>query len=503
MLVKIILIGKNYRMVLPNVLYISQIDEVYIKIDCEMGIAQELCDFFTFYVPGYTFVPSYRAKLWDGKIRLYSIHTRKLYGGLLPYVIQFAHKRKYKYKYPEEIKITKTHITSEFVDSLKLQSNGKNIEIRDYQREAINHALTSRKSLLISPTASGKSLIIYTILRYLKKQTLIIVPTTSLVEQMYNDFIDYAKNDKWYADLQCHRIYSGQPKQTKLPIVISTWQSLVNEKKSFFNRFEVVIGDEAHGFKAKSLTSIMTKLVNAKYRIGTTGTLDGTKTHQLVLEGLFGVVKQVTTTKKLMTENFLANLDIHCIILKYAKNICKEIKEYDYQQEIDFLVTNETRNNFLVEMVSKLQGNTLILYQLVEKHGTILHDLIQEKLPDRNVSFIHGGVKTLERERIRNETEVGDSNIIVASYGTYSTGVNIRNLHNIVFASPTKSRIRNLQSIGRVLRKSESKIKANLFDVSDNLTYLSHQNYTWKHLLERLKIYKDEKFDFHIKEFNL
>ena len=490
-------------MVSPNALYISKIDEVYIKIDCEMGIAQELCDFFTFYVPGYTFVPSYRAKLWDGKIRLYSIATRKLYGGLLPYVLQFADKRKYKYEYPKEMKIERTQVSNEFVDSLKLQSNGKGIDVRDYQKDAINHALTSKKALLISPTASGKSLIIYTILRYLQKQSLIIVPTTSLVEQMYNDFMDYSTNDKWYVDLNCHRIYSGQSRKTDLPIVISTWQSLVNEKKDFFKRFEVVIGDEAHGFKAKSLTSIMTKLVNAEYRIGTTGTLDGTKTHQLVLEGLFGVVKQVTTTKKLMTENHLANLDIHCIVLKYPKEICQQTREYDYQQEIDFLVTNELRNNFLLEMVSKLKGNTLVLYQLVEKHGIILYDLIKEKLPNKNVSFIHGGVKTLERERIRNETEVGDSNIIVASYGTYSTGVNIRNLHNIVFASPTKSRIRNLQSIGRVLRKSESKIKANLFDVSDNLTYLSHQNYTWKHLLERLKIYRDEKFDFHVKEFSL
>ena len=154
-------------------------------------------------------------------------------------------------------------------------------------------------------------------------------------------------------------------------------------------------------------------------------------------------------------------------------------------------------------MVSALKGNTLVLYQLVEKHGSILHELMTEKLPDRKISFIHGGIKANERENIRNETETGDSSIIVASYGTYSTGVNIRNLHNIVFASPSKSRIRNLQSIGRVLRKSKTKIKANLFDVSDKLTYLSHQNYTWKHLLERLKIYQSERFDYTVKYFNL
>ena len=486
-----------------DTLYITKIDEVYIKIDCEMGVAQELCDYFTFYVPGYTFVPSYRNKLWDGKIRLFSVHTRKLYGGLMPYVVQFAYKRQYKYEYSDDLAIEKVSLDENFIKNLNLQSNGNEITVRDYQIDAINHAISSKKILLVSPTASGKSLIIYLLLRFLKVQTLIIVPTTSLVEQMYTDFMDYSANDKWYVDLNCHKIYSGQPRKTSLPVVISTWQSLVDEKKDFFKRFEMVIGDEAHGFKAKSLTSIMTKLVNAKYRIGTTGTLDGTLTHQLVLEGLFGVVKQVTTTKELMTDNVLSDLDIHCIILKYPKEECQIVKDFDYQKELEYLVTNERRNNFIVEMVSALQGNTLVLYQLVEKHGSTLYRMMSDKMPDRTINFIHGGIKANEREKIRNETETGDSNIIVASYGTYSTGVNIRNLHNIVFASPSKSRIRNLQSIGRVLRKSKTKIKANLFDISDKLTYLSHQNYTWKHLLERMKIYQSERFDFTVKYFNL
>ncbi|MAH43554.1 hypothetical protein CL614_07615 [archaeon] len=486
-----------------DTLYITKIDEVYIKIDCEMGVAQELCDYFTFYVPGYTFVPSYRNKLWDGKIRLFSVHTRKLYGGLMPYVVQFAYKRQYKYEYSDDLAIEKVSLDENFIEKLNLQSNGNEITVRDYQIDAINHAISSKKILLVSPTASGKSLIIYLLLRFLKVQTLIIVPTTSLVEQMYTDFMDYSANDKWYVDLNCHKIYSGQPRKTSLPVVISTWQSLVDEKKDFFKRFEMVIGDEAHGFKAKSLTSIMTKLVNAKYRIGTTGTLDGTLTHQLVLEGLFGVVKQVTTTKELMTDNVLSDLDIHCIILKYPKEECQIVKDFDYQKELEYLVTNERRNNFIVEMVSALQGNTLVLYQLVEKHGSTLYRMMSDKMPDRTINFIHGGIKANEREKIRNETETGDSNIIVASYGTYSTGVNIRNLHNIVFASPSKSRIRNLQSIGRVLRKSKTKIKANLFDISDKLTYLSHQNYTWKHLLERMKIYQSERFDFTVKYFNL
>ena len=133
----------------------------------------------------------------------------------------------------------------------------------------------------------------------------------------------------------------------------------------------MVVGDEAHGFKSKSLISIMTKLVNAKYRVGTTGTLDGTQTHQLVLEGLFGPVHQVTTTKELMDTDILAELNIHCIVLSYSEQECKLVKSMDYKQEIDFLVGLDKRNQFITSMVSMLLGNTLVLYQLVEKHGDI------------------------------------------------------------------------------------------------------------------------------------
>ena len=489
-------------MVSPDTLHISKIDEVYIKIDCEPSVAQEICDYFTFYVPGYTFMPSFRSKLWDGKIRLYSTYDRKLYGGLLSHVAKFAVSRKYDIVSEHDFENEPVVLTEDYVNSLKLHSKGNLLDVRDYQLKAVTKALNKQRVLLVSPTASGKSLIIYMLIRYLDVPSLIIVPTTSLVEQMYKDFADYSVVNGWSVEDNCHRIYSGYELETEKPIVISTWQSLHRLGMKFFNDFELVIGDEAHGFKAKSLIAIMTKLVNASYRIGTTGTLDGTQTHQLVLEGLFGTVHQVTTTKELMDADVLAELNVHCIVLSYPEDDCKLVKEMNYKSELDYLVGNERRNKFLTDMVKSLQGNTLVLYQLVEKHGTILYDMMS-CIDSKEVRLIHGGVDTKEREDIREEVESGNNYVIIASYGTYSTGINIKNLHNVIFASPSKSRIRNLQSIGRGLRRTDDKTKAHLFDVSDDLSYRSYKNYTLRHLIERIKIYNSEKFSYKMRKVSL
>jgi len=480
----------------PDTLYIEKINEVYNIIDCEPSVAQELCDYFTFEVPGARFMPAYRSRVWDGKIRLYSTRDKLLYGGLLKHTLKFAKSRNYDTKIvnPEQFLPTPTQNIEEFINSLSLP-----FAPRDYQIMALEHAIQNEKCVLLSPTASGKSLIIHLIIQYFSdRKCLIVVPTTSLVEQMFKDFESYGINAEKYF----HKLYSGQEKTFDKQNLITTWQSIFRKDLDFFEPYEVVIGDEAHGFKAKSLTDIMTKLVNCSIRVGTTGTLDGTKTHKFVLEGLFGPVFEVTTSKKLMEEQHLAELKIHCIILKHSDEICKEMKTATYQQEINYIVGNNKRNSFICDMVENLTGNTLILYQLVEKHGEKLYQMLKEKT-NKKVSFIHGGISANEREDIRMATEQETNSILVASYGTYSTGINIRNLHNVVFASPSKSRIRNLQSIGRALRRTDDKIKANLFDLSDDISHRSRNNYTLNHMLSRLKIYNDQKFDYTIKKFNL
>ena len=481
-----------------NLIIIEKKNEVYITVDCESDIQREISEFFTFYVPGYKFMPAFRTRIWDGKIRLFSQKTKEIYFGLYPYIKAFAEERGYNIVAGKDIDIDNKvdkDVVTKFSNSL-----GQKFEARDYQIDAIYHSLKRNRALLVSPTASGKSFIIYSLIRYyshlikedVNNRILLIVPTTSLVEQMYSDFIDYGWNDKYL-----HRIYQGHEKDTDKPVIISTWQSLYKLDKKYFENFGCVVGDEAHLFKSKSLTTIMTKLINCKYRFGMTGTLDGTQTHRLVLEGLFGKVEKVTSTKELMDKDTLASLKIKCLVLKHKENECKEVKDLKYSEELQYIVAHKTRNTFISRLCDKLNGNTLCLYQLVEKHGLVLYNLMKDF--DRKVFFIHGGTDTETREKIRAITEKETNAIIVASYGTFSTGINIRNLHNIVFASPSKSRIRVLQSIGRGLRKSDKgDIQTTLLDIADDFTYKDRKNFTLNHFLERINIYNEEEFDYEI-----
>jgi superfamily II DNA or RNA helicase len=321
---------------------------------------------------------------------------------------------------------------------------------------------------------------------------------------MYSDFGDYSQFDEWEVTENCHKIYAGKEKYNVKPrVIITTWQSIYKERAEWFQPFGMVVGDEAHAFKAKSLTSILEKCTECRYRMGTTGTLDGTQTHQLVLEGLFGPVHKVTTTKKLMDSNDLAQLDINVLLLKYADEHCK-VKR-DYQQEMDFIVKYEPRNNFISNLAIDCTGNTLVLFQYVDKHGKPLHDMLREKLKDtdRSLFYVSGETGVDDRENVRAITETKDDAIIVASMGTFSTGINIKRLHNIIFASPSKSQIRVLQSIGRGLRKSADGIDTKVYDIADDLHWKSKKNYTLVHAAERIKIYAKEKFDYKVYDINI
>ena len=486
---------------------ISKKNEVYLKItDIEPSLAAEVNDFFTFEVPGFKYMPAYRNKTWDGKIRLYNIVTGEIYMGLLPYIEEYLQNNGELYELEEGLRSERDvarSVVQGFVRGLSPTLNGRRIKIRDYQIAAIAHAIATDRSLLISPTASGKSLIIYCLVRYyqmMELKTLILVPTTSLVEQMYKDFEDYG----WSSETYCQRIYQGHDRKVQKDVVISTWQSLHRMPRAYFRQFGAVFGDEAHLFKAKSLTGIMTKLDTCKYRFGLTGTLDGTQTHRLVLEGLFGKAKYVVTTKELIDNKTLSNLKINCIVLKYPDEDRQIVKDFEYAAELEYIVTKIERNNFLCDLVGHCVGNTLCLFQFVEKHGEPLYNIINDKYKDRKVFFVYGGVSTDTREEIREIVENETDAIIVASYGTFSTGINIRNIDNIVFASPSKSKIRVLQSLGRGLRLGDKSKSLKVFDISDDLTSAGGRiNFTLRHFQQRLNIYDEQKFDYKIDKVKL
>ncbi len=478
-------------------LIISKKNEVNLQISSEEHVYYELADQFTFEVPGAKFSPAYKKKFWDGKIRLFNINTKEIYVGLLDRVVQFCKDHGYTYEFLENKYYGTPFEVNESISKEGVKDYMTSIsryKPRDYQIEGVYDALRHNRKLLISPTASGKSLMIYSIVRYFvetKKNTLIVVPTTSLVEQMYKDFADYG----WDVGSFCHKIYAGKERETDSQVIITTWQSIYKLPRKYFERFSVVVGDEAHQFKSKSLISIMTKLSDAKYRYGFTGTLDGTQTHKWVLEGLFGPSYKIIKTDELMKKGHLAKLDINVLLLKHPPN-----KFENFEEEVQYIITHNRRNNFIKNLALDLKGNTLILYARVEGHGEPLYNLINNNniIENRKVFFIHGGVDTEDREKVREITEKEKNAIIIASYGTFSTGINIKNLHNVIFASPSKSRIRNLQSIGRVLRKGNQKTRATLYDIADDISYKSRRNYTLNHLIERIKVYNEENFNYDI-----
>ncbi len=466
---------------------ITKIDEAYVRLDCDLGTLQEISDAFTFKVPGAEFMPAYKSRYWDGKIRLVNTVTRSIYAGLYAYIRRFCEERGYEVVDGSDFS-QREFSAKEAVDFIKGLGLTEGIMPRDYQVKAFIHAVRNTRCMLLSPTASGKSLIIYMLMRYYNAKTLIVVPTVSLVHQLAGDFKSYGYGD------DVHKVFSGQERDTEAQVTVTTWQSVYKLKKDWFKDFDVVVGDEAHLFKAKSLNTIMTNLCDAKYRFGLTGTLDGTQTHKLVLEGLFGPVYKVTTTSELMEQKHVADLRIKCLVLGYSDADRKLVKDMSYQDEMDFIVTNPSRNRFIKNLAISLDGNTLILFQFVEKHGKVLYDLLKDE--DRKVFFVHGGVEGDDREAIRHIVARESNSIIVASYGTFSTGINIPSISNLVFASPSKSRIRNLQSIGRGLRKSDGKEVATLYDIADDLSWKSKRNHTINHFMERVKIYNEENFEY-------
>lgn len=468
--------------------FIKRLNEYQVQVIAERYILKELADNFMFRPEGYKFVPSYKNRVWDGWIRMLSLDTGIILYGLHNQIKQLAESKGYSVEIDKAITSEDTSIPETSGYDLAELFDSK-FEPRDYQNDAVVYALKRRRALLLSPTGSGKSLIIYLLTRHLidneKKKVLIVVPTVSLVTQMRGDFIDYNKGK----DLGIHTISAGESKSSTLPAVISTWQSLMRVSKDYLSQYDAVIIDEAHLAKSASITKLLQKMPDVEFRIGLTGTIDDKgPVNKLTLEGLFGDIYQVTKTHKLIEQKTLADFQIKTILLQHK---CNQ-KFTTYQEEIDYVVESEQRLAFISNLASNLKGNTLVLFNYVERHGIPIYEKLKNQ--GKNVHLIHGGINKDERELIRKSLEKSNDNILVASFGTTSTGVNIKNLDNLIFAHPTKSKIRNLQSIGRILRKNGENI-ATLYDLVDVFSN-SKFSYGYKHYTERKKQYDAEKFNY-------
>jgi superfamily II DNA or RNA helicase len=495
---------------MSEIIRVEKINNVHMRVMADPGTLQELSEYFAFRPEGHKFNPKFKAKIWDGYIRLVTPYKPYLYIGLLKQLRDFAETREYKLQIDPNLE-SEENVPDDYGYELAKEI-GIKLNLRDYQNDYVVNAIRQKRSLSLSPTASGKSLMIYLIQQHYHRafqhRTLIIVPTISLVHQMAGDFVDYGCDEN-----NIYKIQSGIDKKTSKPIVVSTWQSLMKQPKEWFDQFRVVIGDEAHLFTGKALQTIMEKCTEAPYRFGFTGTINQeSKTHRLVLAGLFGEIKRFVSTKDLIESGNVATFNIKALVLNHPKEIkdsfrskIKTIqKEKRFHAEKEFIINNEKRNLFIRNLTWSLKDqNNLILFELVEKHGKVLEPLLRRE--DRELHFIYGNTPGDERERIRHliENDAEKKHDILASYGVFQAGISIKRLDNLILASGSKSEIRILQSIGRTLRKGNGSDDATLYDIADDISYGSYINYTLEHFKKRIEIYSSEQFPFRIYNIDL
>jgi superfamily II DNA or RNA helicase len=487
---------------------IEAVNQLWARLDCDSGLGYEIAEEFSFFVPGYKFMPSFKNGRWDGRIKLFNRQNHQIYRGLLPQVCSWLTDQKYTFDFlnKKDLRPQISYPESWLADNWK--RFGK-LEPMTHQVQAIEAGLKLNQALVLSPTSSGKSYIIYLMTRFLLEQELegkilIITPRIGLVRQLVGDFKDYEVDAGWTA-ANCHEIFDGAEKRTDKEVVVSTWQSIFRMPKTWFAQFSAVFVDEAHEADASSMTGIIDKMPMAPVRIGLTGTLDGTVMHEYEMNGRFGPLLKFVSTKDLMDRGVVSNLKIKCLRLKYSKEEIEIVRHLDYQGEIDFLITNEKRNQLLCNLALDLKGNTLMLFNYIERHGKAMHDLLLKnaKAKGKKIHYIDGSVLVAAREEIRQILEREDDCILLATFGTLSTGTNIKNLHNAIFCHPYKARTKILQSIGRILRKAAGKAGATLFDVGDDLAYTTRGgkekiNTTMRHFIERLQSYESEQFPYKI-----
>jgi len=477
---------------------------------------------FSWYVEGYKYMPQYKNTPWDGKIYFYKAGTCEMPLGLWDMVIEKCKNEGlnvgFNWKWKER-KISKREVK----DFIKRFSP---FPLRDYQFNAIYWGLRKRRLSIEIPTSGGKTVLIYLFARWFYesgKKVLIIVPRVQLVEQTYEEFYEW---DKEWCEKNVLRIHGGvdwKGKEKEYKVIISTWQSLHEKKKVFFKQFDALIVDEAHSSKANVLRKICEKCVNAWDRIGLSGTYPSKKwSDYWSIVSSIGPVKRFTTYKKMVENDWIADFEIVSIILKYPKKFLQVVEklwkayqdikgiEFDnyrsriirYNFECEIQMYSYLRNLFLLEMAKKMKKNSIFLFTRRE-HGKILYELFKNEIKDKEIYYIDGTVKVEDREFFKQRMEEKNNVIIVASYGTFSEGINIKNLHNIVFCSSYKSKIKVLQSIGRVLRKLENK-EAKIFDIVDYFPFGGNEeNILVRHFKRRERYYKMYEMKYEVKWVNL
>lgn len=484
-----------------NEVIVTKINSSYVRVEADEDTLHDINNYFAVYADGYMFNPRYKARVWDGKIRFFSINTGLLPAGLVPTLEKFCIANKLDFKNDLSSDYETEYNEAEFQEICEEALKASGMKMRDYQEAACKLALQKKIGILQCCTSSGKSMIIYNMIRNMLtykriKKILLIVPNVSLVEQMHSDFKEYGWTDE---DKTVELLYAAKDPTFKTPVLISTWQSLQKLTPDFFEDVDAVIVDECHNSKAQVINSILKQCINSEYRIGTTGTLPTGAADLLTITGVLGNVLYTITSKELIDRGILTNMIVAGIVVKYPIDFILKNKGRNYQEEVKLVENYENRTKAL-EMIFRHtpdEHNVLLLCNHLD-HVKKTAYWLKVNYPNRNVKVISGSVSAAEREDIRKKLESEDGTVIVATYGTCSTGINMPKLHEVILYANSKSKIKVLQSLGRGLRKHNSKKRVILYDIVDDMSYCLRtrviRNYLYQHWKEREKYYKEQEF---------
>lgn len=416
------------------------------------------------------------------------------------------------------------------IDSDEDPSGFKVAEPYDYQDAMLYHAINRRRCTFDAATAAGKSMSIYAILRWFlvakKRRVLIIVPTAGLVTQLKGDFVAYSRENGWDASNKVHEIYSGKDKDVDTPVVVTTWQSMMDMPTSWFEwqNFGMVIVDEAHRAKGKELQGILGRMETTEYRIGLTGTIPPNDADRLTVTSMIGPVVHIIKPIELIESNRATPVDIICCVLKYPDHIRAQYNPHEWPlkengDKMDgkdmFVIERRyllqecaPRRKWIASLCGKLHGNTLVVSTDLDAIDAMIAE-IQAIYPDASVHKITGNVKADIREDIRKQVNhERKGNIIVATPGCMATGINLPHLHNIVLAATMQSYEPLTQLIGRGLRKATGKDVCRFYDIVDDMCIKGKRgavkkNFMYRHFENRLGLFSAEGFPFRLKNVEL
>jgi superfamily II DNA or RNA helicase len=500
-----------------------------ILIESTKGEYNQLKLYLTRKVNNYRFMKRVKLGVWDGNIDYFKDGFidfglwQEVYQCCKTYGYQFIIEN--KDQFPMNKNITQEKL-QEFIENFYKDhktSDGKPFIPYEHQVEAIFQLLKYQYGIVEIATAGGKSLVFGTLLFYYLKNVnpnakfLLIVPNISLVTQFYNDLGDYNygfnSENLTPCDIRIDEVMSDKPRkyrdeEKKPNVYIGTYQSLEKYPKEWFKQFEVVAADEAHTAKAQTLINILTKTFgSAKIRFGMSGTYPSpTSVEILTIQSLLGPKLINISAKKLMDKGLISTVKIKVILLhhdnhKFAEGVYNIKKRGDGQKawllEKEYVANSAKRKTFIKNLVDKFSTNSLILFHNIE-YGTDLFNFLKDNCQKKDVFFIDGETPMEKRDYIKNKMEdtSGNPKILVASFGTTSTGVNIKAITNIIFSQAFKSDQVIRQSIGRGLRLHSEKNKLIVFDIVD-IFHDTFKTTLWRQYESRRDdIYKKQKYPF-------